>query len=216
MCEIAVLDPSEYSSQRLTEAAMDIYRTQRSSLGVVLAREVDDRTRFEYDIYKAVEPDRQELYDFINELADGATRCLIHGRLATHGEISEKHAHPLEIDCEQCNIDYLLHNGIVYQHEKVRAAHEDHGHTYHTEVDSEVIAHDFKTVPTDFEHDGIAERHSREPAFILMNDKRIFVRTSGVYCLAEDGTMAQSRREVGPALESDYREVILQPKNNAR
>lgn len=216
MCEIAVLDPREYSAQRLTEVAMKIYRSQRSSLGVVFAREVDGRTSFDYDIYKSVDPQREELLDFITELKDGTTRCIIHGRLATHGKVSVEHAHPLEIDCEQCNIDYLLHNGVVYRHGRAKRAHQNHGHEYNTNVDSEVIAHDFKSVPSDFEHGGIAERHGAEPAFILMNSERIFIRTSGVYCLAEDGRMALSHREVGPGYESDYSEVILTPKNNAR
>lgn len=213
MCEIAILAPSRYSADELATTAMAIYRSQRSSLGLVAIRENDDRTRFLYDILKVVNPDYDDVLNFIENHQEEATRLIIHGRLATHGDVTVTNAHPIKVDCPECDVDFVLHNGVVYTHEETRRMHEKHGHDYATEVDSEVIAHDFGHVPTDFD-DGTFGLHEREPAFILLSDEAVFIRNGGMYRLAEDGTMATRRREVGPGSDATYTEVILTPKNH--
>lgn len=215
MCELTVLDPRKYTTPNLTEIAMQFYRQQGDSIGLVYVRESEDRTKFEYDIFKAVEPKRAAMADFLGQVGNGAVRLIIHGRMATHGERDMDGAHPIEVDCPECNIDHILHNGIVTQHRQLRKHHEQTGHQYQTNVDTEAIVHDYGTVPENFEYETEYGQHDRQPAFVLLNEERVFIRTSGSYDLSRQGELARSRRTFGPeSADADYREVILTPKND--
>lgn len=212
MCEIAILDPTKYNPQEIKGIAMTLYEAMHSSLGVVAV--YDEGTKYTYGTYKAVDPDRDTLLNFMeNSVSQGAHRVIIHGRMATTGSVCEHHAHPLEIDCPECDIDYLLHNGIVRGHHLLREQHEGIGHEYNTEVDSEAIAHDFGSVPTEFDGEQDLDFHTREPSFILLNEEAIFVQGTSRYRLSKHCEMALSyRRDFGPdASEEDYSRVIMTP-----
>lgn len=216
MCEIAILDPRRYSVTKMAEASMLLYESMGTSLGLVFIRENGDGTKFQYDIHKSLEPERSEVESFIREHESGSVRFIIHGRLATHGANTVENCHPLEINCEECDVDYALHNGVLYNHRRLKNEHESVAHNYSTPVDSEAIAHEYGEVPLEFASDEEHEKRNRipeQPAFILMNEDGAYINASR-YHLSERGEMAHNYRSFAPDRSvNDYQEVILTPTN---
>lgn len=213
MCEIAILDPKEYSPARMKSVAVELYDAMRSSLGIVAVHETSDGRQFEYDLYKKVKPDKDEVKQFMEKAQQqGAERVIVHGRMATTGAVTDRHSHPLPVECDKCNVDYVIHNGVVSRFHYVKSEHKDEGHEYATEVDSEVIAHDFGSVPKDWDDVGeAAQQYRLEPAYILLSADSIFIHASR-YKLSEDIQMARARREFAPA-GRDNQQAIVTPSN---
>ena len=61
-----------------------------------------------------------------------------HTRWATHGHASSDNAHP-HFDCQKTIS--IVHNGIIENHHKLKEQLRDSGHVFHSETDSEIIAH---------------------------------------------------------------------------
>ncbi len=66
------------------------------------------------------------------------TSGIAHLRWATHGEPSEKNAHPHR-DCT--GGVWVAHNGIIENFRELRAELEEKGHTFASDTDTEIIAH---------------------------------------------------------------------------
>ena len=67
-----------------------------------------------------------------------ANPLILHTRWATHGQVTEKNAHP-HCDCYK-NI-WVVHNGIIENCQLLKKQLEGKGHRFTSETDTEVIAH---------------------------------------------------------------------------
>lgn len=79
----------------------------------------------------------QNLVDSLKESPINGTTGIAHTRWATHGGVTQPNAHPHV----STNTIAMVHNGIIENHEDIKAKLRDWGYKLSSETDSETIAH---------------------------------------------------------------------------
>lgn len=217
MCELAILKKNNVGKVELTEFAMERYRGQRTSLGIVVVnwtKDYEDERIFEYDTFRSTDPDTDEVASFLRETWDDANRFIVHGRLGTSGEMDNVGTHPIPIDCPKCDVEYVLHNGVIGRAGRNRFQQEKTGHSWNTRVDTEAIAHAFESVPSDIDefNNVMEKRHylERQPAFVLLGRKNIAIHASnGYYNVGPNGQVARTFRDIGDVEETGTTRFLL-------
>jgi glutamine---fructose-6-phosphate transaminase (isomerizing) len=80
------------------------------------------------------------------------TPGIAHTRWATHGEPSDRNAHP---HCDGAGRFAIVHNGIIENAAQLRAKLQSGGVTFHSQTDSEVLAHLIAAMPADKLEDSV-------------------------------------------------------------
>ena len=80
------------------------------------------------------------------------TPGIAHTRWATHGEPSDRNAHP---HCDGAGRFAIVHNGIIENAAQLRAKLQAGGVSFHSETDSEVLAHLIAAMPADKLEDSV-------------------------------------------------------------
>ena len=78
----------------------------------------------------------KELANAVEESHVAGGTGIAHTRWATHGKPSEVNAHP-----HVSGDITIVHNGIIENHESLRAALKERGYVFESQTDTEVIAH---------------------------------------------------------------------------
>lgn len=204
MCEIAVIDPRRMGLKETFGLIENMFLKNPDGLGLVAT--YHHGGRFKNYMYRSEDPLWVNVLEFLSVHAEDAWRITIHARLATAGGVGLDQTHPIQVHCKECDVNMVLHNGVVTNHHINRKRLRGDGHNFKTGVDSEVIAHKVGTIPETLEG-------WEEPDFIgslnyiVFGDDKILVRIGSMYALSEDYRMAMHDRDFKP--EDSQSSVIM-------
>ena len=101
------------------------------------------------------------------ETAPAGSVGMGHTRWATHGAPTDRNAHP-HLDCAERIA--VIHNGIIENHQALRASLEKQGHTMRSDTDTECVAH-------------LIEDTAREGGSLADAVRRAIAQLEGAYSL---------------------------------
>jgi glucosamine--fructose-6-phosphate aminotransferase (isomerizing) len=101
---------------------------------------------------------------------------IAHTRWATHGEPSERNAHP-HVSGDSVAV---VHNGIIENHQKLRAQLRERGYRFESDTDTEVVAH-------------LIDFHLQREGDLLAAVRKALVELTGAYSLGVIGRREPSR-----------------------
>lgn len=211
MCEIAVLDPERTDDQSIHQLASTFFEEQGDGLGI-LSIQSDEET-FTYDAYRHSEPDWFQFHKFLNRTRDETWRYVLHGRSLTNGKAIRDNAHPIPIDCPKCDSEWVIHNGSVRSHKEKRGGLTSQGHTFSSNVDTEVIAHTISELP-DSTDDLDDETYNLKGNlnYLLFSEDKIFCRLAAKYYVTDDFVVSCRTRRTKNPISTDYEIEIGQNK----
>ena len=93
-------------------------------------------------LYSKAEGKLANLIDQLTVTPIDGTVGIGHTRWSTHGLSTAENAHP-HFDCEKTIS--IVHNGIIENHRELKQQLLETGHTFHSQTDTEIIAHFFET-----------------------------------------------------------------------
>jgi predicted glutamine amidotransferase len=203
MCEIAVVNPDELNIEATHQMAATFAEEQGDGLGVVAV--LNEGDRFEYKVYKSTQPHWQTLYAFLKRNYSRAWRIVVHARYATSGKVNRDTAHPIKIDCDTCDFEWVVHNGSVRRYDtKFENLLED-GHQLNTGVDTEVIPHTISKLPeTVDDHSSRTYRMYGNLNYLVFSEDGILVRSDSKYHVSDDFTMTCSPKKFRDAEEAGF------------
>lgn len=214
MCEMMIIRPEKYSNESIVDAIMDIYTRMGDGLGIIALKSTPEGKRFDQRVYKAENPSRKEVKIF-TKYNNSVDLLFVHGRLATSGNVGEEQTHPIKIDCNKCDIDRIMHNGVALN------VPVQTGHNINTSVDTEELAHYTEEVPKKV-FEKLPAPYQRQSAVALFNDRRVFVMSSYKYRHYKNGEMAtyniadsldrQSEKGFGDGGSSEIAQMVITPE----
>lgn len=194
MCEIAVIDPEQAPIQAVHQIAGRFHEEQGDGIGVLAVKNHGDE--FSYNVHTSINPHWQTLYAFLKRNYDDTWRFVVHGRAATSGQVNRDTAHPIAVDCDHCDVEYVVHNGSVRKHGSIRSGLRSQGHTFNTEVDTEIIGHKVGEMPDSVaDHNGTTYSFNGNLNYLVFSTDGILIRVEGKYHLTDDVTMTCSLSE---------------------
>ena len=209
MCEIAAINPTAHSIDAQTELATNLYAENDDGLGVAAVYNEGDH--FEYDVAKAETPSWQDVIGWLDD-HDDAWRIIMHARITTAGGNGFHETHPLRVACDKTDVEWVIHNGQVYNHRSMRRKLQSKGHFIKTEVDSEVIAHAHGEVPNTLDDDEFDEpRLKGRLNYLLLGRNGILVRNTGKYQIDHSLKMMCSHREFEAPDRNDEGFMLFRP-----
>ncbi len=133
MCSVVGYIGKGLSREFVMEGLARLEYRGYDSAGFACVNPIDKRLR-----YAKSEGKLNQLSDLLKENPIDGSTGIGHTRWSTHGTSSTTNAHP-HFDCEK-KIS-IVHNGIIENHHELKQQLIASGHVFHSETDSEIVAH---------------------------------------------------------------------------